>query len=73
MGTHLFVNVKRGRSFARAEIETLNDDELHDLLQRASPTQLRAFLMLIVQWIRAQQQSENARALEERPKAKAKK
>ena len=43
MGTGLSVSVKRGRTYASAEIETLTDDELHDLLRRASPAQARAY------------------------------
>jgi hypothetical protein len=52
MGTGLFVGVKRGRTFAQAEIETLTDEELHDLLRRASAAQLRAYCMWLAQWIR---------------------
>jgi hypothetical protein len=52
MGTGLFVNVKRGRTFARAEIEALDEEELRDLLQRASPAQVRAYCVWLVQWIR---------------------
>ena len=43
------------RVLAQASIETLTDDELHDLLQRATPTQVRAYCTLLVQWIREQQ------------------
>jgi hypothetical protein len=58
MGTGLFVSVKRGRTFARAEIEALDDEELRDLLQRASPAQNRAYCIWLVQWIRTKQAEE---------------
>jgi hypothetical protein len=60
MGTGLFVNVKRGGTFQRAEIDTLNDDELRDLLERASPTQMRAYCIWLVKWIRTEHQVEEA-------------
>jgi hypothetical protein len=59
MGTGLFVNVRRGRGFAQASIETLTDDEIHDLLQRATPTYVRAYCTVLVQWIREQQTTES--------------
>ena len=60
MGTGLFVNAKRDRTFQRAEIETLNDEELRDLLQWASPAQIRAYCIWLVRWIRTEHQVEEA-------------
>jgi len=73
MGTGLFVNLRRGRTFARAEIETLNDDELHDLLQRASPAQVRAYCIWLVQWIRIKQRTEAPNPVAQAPMVRRKK
>ena len=58
MGTGLFVSVKRGRAFASADIETLTDEELQDLLRRASPAQARAYCIWLAQWARMKRRSE---------------
>jgi hypothetical protein len=60
MGTGLFVSVKRGRTFASVEIETLTHAELQDMLRRASPSELRAHCTWLVQWIRMKQRSTKA-------------
>jgi len=39
MGTGIFVNAKRGRTLQQAEMESLTDEELQDLLRRAKPAQ----------------------------------
>jgi hypothetical protein len=43
MGTGLFVSVKRGSAFATAEIESVSEEELQDVLRRASPSQMRTY------------------------------
>jgi hypothetical protein len=73
MGTGLFVNVKRGRVYARAEIETLTDDELQDLLRRAPPAQVRAYCIWLAQWARMKRRSEASAPLIEDTKRKNKK
>ena len=73
MGTGLFVSIKRGRTFASAEIESLTDDELQDLLRRASPSQLRAYCTWLVQWIRMKQRSEEIAPLRDELKSKIRK
>jgi len=65
MGTGLFVSVKRGRAYANAEIETLTDDELQDLLRRASPAQARAYCIWLAQWVRMKRRSEESDPLME--------
>ena len=65
MGTGLFVSVKRGRVYASAEIETLTDDELQDLLRRASPAQARAYCIWLAQWVRMKRRSEESTPLVE--------
>jgi hypothetical protein len=73
VGTGLFVSVKRGRTFASAEIESLTDDELQDLLRRASPSQVRAYCTWLVQWIRMKQRSEQTASFRNELKSKVKK
>ena len=73
MGTGLFVSVKRGRVYASAEIETLTDDELQDLLRRASPAQARAYCIWLAQWARMKRRSEESGPLVEARKKNIKK
>ena len=73
MGTGLFVNVKRGGTFASAEIESLTSDELQDLLRRATPRQLCAWCALLVEWVKIRQRSEDAAPLVDKVKSSLKK
>jgi hypothetical protein len=52
MGTGITVSVKRDRASRQLDIEQLTDDELHDLLKRSTPTQVRAYAFLLATWIR---------------------
>jgi hypothetical protein len=52
VGTGIKVTVKRGAASRQLEIEQLTDDELHDLLKRSTPTQVRAYAFLLATWIR---------------------
>src|SRR5215510_4126247 len=52
MGTGLKLTVKRGGTSRELDIEQLTDDELHDLLKRSTPTQVRAYAFLLATWIR---------------------
>ena len=52
MGTGIKVTVKRGSVSRQLNIEELTDDELHDLLKRSTPTQVRAYAFLLAPWIR---------------------
>ena len=63
MSTGLFVSVKRGRTFVRAEIESLSDEELQDLLRRATPLQMKAYIVWLVEWVQMKQRSEDAAPL----------
>jgi len=49
LGTEIHVNAKRGRNSQQEDIEELTDDELHDLLQRFTPSQVRAYAFLLSQ------------------------
>jgi hypothetical protein len=73
MGTGLFVSVKRGRAYASAEIEALTDEELQDLLRRASPAQARAYCIWLAQWARMKRRSEETAPLVEDIRKKIKK
>jgi hypothetical protein len=73
MGTGLFVNARRGRTFERAEIETLTDEELQDLLRRASPSQVRSYCTWLVHWIRAKRRGQNIASTVEEMNASMKK
>jgi len=52
MGTEIKVSVNRGGASRQLDIEELTDDELHDLLKRSTPTQVRAYAFLLATWIR---------------------
>jgi len=43
MGTGIKVSAKRGGTVRELDIEQLTDEELHDLLKRATPSQVRAY------------------------------
>ena len=73
MGTALFVSVKRGHVYASAEIETLTDEELQDLLRRASPAQARAYCIWLAQSVRMKRRSEETAPLVEGIRTKIKK
>jgi len=62
MGTGIKVTVKRGGASRELDIEQLTDDELHDLLKRSTPTQVRAYAFLLATWIRdsAERQTEGS-------------
>ena len=63
MRTDINVTVIRDDIVQQGPIEELTDDELHDLLKRAAPTQLRAYCSLLVRSIREQISRENAAPL----------
>ena len=63
MRTDINVTVIRDDIVQQVPIEELTDDELHDLLKRATPTQLRAYCSLLVRSIREQISRENAALL----------
>ena len=63
MRTDINVTVIRDDIVQQVPIEELTDDELHDLLKRATPTQLRAYCSLLVRSIREQISRENAAPL----------
>ena len=65
MRTDITVTVIRDDVYQQVPIEELTDDELHDLLKRATPTQLRAYCSLLVRSIREQNSRENAAPLVE--------
>jgi hypothetical protein len=51
MATRLTVSVKRQGASDQVDIEELTDDELRDLLRRATPTQVRAYAFILATWI----------------------
>jgi len=63
MRTDINVTVIRDDIYQQVPIEDLTDDELQDLLKRATPTQLRAYCSLLVDAIREQISRENAAPL----------
>jgi hypothetical protein len=52
VGTGIKVTAKRGGVSRQLDIEELADDELHDLLKRSTPSQVRAYAFLLATWIR---------------------
>ena len=62
MGTGIKTTVKRGGASRELDIEQLTNDELHDLLKRSTPTQVRAYAFLLATWIRdsAERQTEES-------------
>jgi hypothetical protein len=62
MGTGIKATVKRGEASRELDVEQLTDDELHDLLKRSTPTQVRAYAFLLATWIRdsAERQTEES-------------
>ena len=62
MHTNITVTVIRDDIY-QIRIEDLTDEELHDLLKRGTPTQLRAYCSLPVGSIREQISRENAAPL----------
>ena len=60
MRTGINVTVIRDDIYQQVPIEDLTDDELQDLLKRATPTQLRAYCSLLVRSIREHISRENA-------------
>ena len=63
MHTNITVTVIRDDIYQKVRIEDLTDEELDDLLKRATPTQLRAYCSLLVRSIREQISRENAAPL----------
>ena len=63
MRTDINVTVIRDDIYQQVPIEDLTDDELQDLLKRATPTQLRAFCSLLVRSIREHNSREDAAPL----------
>ena len=50
MGNDIYVTVNRAGLPEQVPIEDLTEDELRDLLKRATPTQVRAYCSLLVHW-----------------------
>ena len=50
--TRIEVSVKRDGAERELDIDELTDDELHDLLKRSTPTQVRAYAFLLATFIR---------------------
>ena len=63
MRTDINVTVIRDDIYQQVPIEDLTDDELHDLLKRATPTQVRAYCSLLVRSIREHNSREDAAPL----------
>jgi len=63
MRTDITVTIMRDDIHQKVRIEDLTDEELHDLLKRDTPTQLRAYCSLPVGSIREQISRENAAPL----------
>ena len=63
MRTDINVTVIRDDIYQQVPIEDLTDDELQDLLNRATPTQLRAYCSLLIRSIPDHISRENAAPL----------
>ena len=63
MRTDINVTVIRDDIYQQVPIEDLTDDELQDLLKRATPTQLRAYCSLLVRLIREHNKREDTAPL----------